>query len=180
MKVQQGLNNQQLNNQPAFCKLKKLDKKTIKLLTDAGIYDKFLKATPEIDEIAKKIDVTVEQLGDAFSPYVQFIATPINKLKINSGFTRRHYVYYNEAGRSSEALKKLDSSESFVSQVKVAVKKLAKSLESNESIDSRTTYAPSFLQPKSAVVDGYRIQLYQGHPDRWREGDPPIRVYDGF
>ena len=77
-------------------------------------------------------------------------------------------------------MKKLDSSESFVSQVKVAVKKLAKSLESNESIDSRTTYAPSFLQPKSAVVDGYRIQLYQGHPDRWREGDPPIRVYDGF
>jgi len=113
MKVQQGL-----NNQPSFGMVK-IDKKVTNLLTDLGKLDEFTKGTKGL----VMYDFTVK-LSTKLHNFVEFTATPKNKLEINNVITRGLNWCRNRTGHSSECLNKTTTAEDVFKSCDEAAEKL--------------------------------------------------------
>jgi len=79
----------ELNNQQSFGMAYRANRQALRIIAKRGMTGEYLRVKPQLEKMAEKTDITlVRNFNFGFPDSLNFVATPINKLKINNAITR--------------------------------------------------------------------------------------------
>jgi len=121
-----------INNQTSFGMLKFQNKtKIYKILEKFGKLDEFKKAEPILEDLSLNHDITVKL--SAFGDSLNYIATPMNKLKMNNSITRSVYGMKHKVGESTAWFTEQIGKNAFIRKGEQAIEDLQKHISANNA-----------------------------------------------